>query len=108
MKTSATHSLSPRGQSAATSLGRKLRAARQARGYSQPDLAVRARISMSTLVRMEAGDAGTAVGMWINAFEVLGLLGVFTDAADPVTENVARAALDRPIRKRKPSRNLDF
>lgn len=108
MKTPATHSLSPRGQSAAKSLGRKLRAARQARGYSQSELAVRARISMSTLVRLERGDAGTAVGMWINAFEVLGLLAVFTDTSDPVTESVARAALDKPVRKRKPSRNLDF
>jgi hypothetical protein len=63
---------------------------------------------MSTLIRMEAGDPGTAVGMWLNVFEVLGLLGVFTDLNDPVTESAARAALDRPIRKRKPSRNLDF
>jgi len=108
MKMSATHSLSPRGFSAAQAFGRKLRAARQARGFTQPDLAARARISLSTLVRMEAGDSGTAVGMWINAFEVLGLLGLFTDSNDPLTESVALANLDRPIRKRKPSRNLDF
>lgn len=108
MKTSAAHSVSPRGTLAATGLGRKLRAARQARGYSQPDLAVRARVSLSTLVRMEAGDPGTAIGLWINAFEVLGLLDVFTGPTDSLTESVARAALDRPIRKRKSPRNLDF
>jgi hypothetical protein len=57
---------------------------------------------------MEAGESGIALGMWLNAFEVLGLLGVFAEVSDPIADSVARAALARPVRKRKAAATLDF
>lgn len=108
MKKPADNSVSLRGSEVAKNLGRKIRLGRQARGFSQADLASRARISLPSLVRMEAGQPGTALGMWINVFEVLGLLGAFGDMEDAATDAAARAALDRRVRKRKPPLSLDF
>lgn len=109
MKPSSTHVVSRRGELAAQALARAIRAARQARGLSQADLAERARISLPTLSRMERGHPGIALWAWLGAMEALGLLGVFENLKDDNTHALARIALDKPVRRRrKPSPDLDF
>jgi transcriptional regulator with XRE-family HTH domain len=100
--------ISRRGELAAQALAGAIRTARQARGLSQADLAERARISLPTLGRMERGHSGTALWAWLSVMEVLGLLGVFESLKDPATEALMRAAIDKPVRQRKPTPDLDF
>jgi transcriptional regulator with XRE-family HTH domain len=108
MKRVSTHVVSRRGEASARALAGTIRAARQARGLSQADLAERARISLPTLNRMEHGHSGTALWAWLGVMEVLGLLHVFDDLRDPATEALARASLDKPVRRRKPRADMDF
>ena len=108
MKRQSSNVISHRGQLAANALAGAIRAARQVRGFSQSDLAEHARISLPTLSRMEHGHPGTALWAWLSVMEVLGLLHVIEDLRDPATEALARATLDRPVRRRKSRTDLDF
>lgn len=108
MKRVSSHVVSHRGQLAVKGLAEAIRAARQARGLSQADLAERARISLPTLNRMERGHAGIALWAWLGAMEALGLLGAFENLRDPATDALLRAAIDKPVRRRKSPVDLDF
>jgi transcriptional regulator with XRE-family HTH domain len=108
MKRTSTHVISRRGELAAQALAAAIRTARQARGLSQADLAERARISLPTLNRLERGHSGIALWAWLGVMEVLGLLGVFENLKDSTTEALLRAAINKPIRRRKASSDLDF
>jgi len=108
MKSASESIISSRGAHLAKSWGRLIRGARQARGFTRAELAERARVGVQTLVRMEAGQSGTALGMWINVFEVLGMLPPLESITDPITEVAGRAALGQRVRRSKPSEDLDF
>ena len=108
MKRISTEVISRRSAAAAGYLAGSIRAARQARGLSQVDLAERARISVPTVSRLEGGHPGIALWVWLSVMEVLGMLEIFEKLRDPKTEALARAKIDRPIRKKKSSVNLDF
>lgn len=108
MKPAHNTSISSRGAQVVSNWGRQIRAARQARGFTQAELAERARIGLQTLVRMEAGQSGTALGMWINVLEVLGMLSNLESLADPVTDVAGRAALGQRVRRADPHDDLDF
>jgi DNA-binding XRE family transcriptional regulator len=108
MKTSSDTTISTRGAAVAKGLGRKIRTARQARGFTQSELAERARTSLPTVVRMESGQPGTALGIWINVLEVLGMLQGLEALSDPMSEIAGRSALDRRIRNRQSTADLDF
>ena len=108
MKRLSAHVISRRGELAAQALASAIRTARQARGLSQADLAERARISLPTLSRLERGHPGIALWAWLSVMEVLGLLGVFETLKDSTTDALVRAAINKPIRRRKPPPDLDF
>lgn len=57
---------------------------------------------------MEAGQSGTALGMWINVLEVLGMLSNLESLADPVTDVAGRVALGQRVRRAHPHGDLDF
>lgn len=59
-------------------LGRDISAARRARRLSQEDLAQRIGTSLSTVRRMEDGNAGTALHTFLSALHVLGRLNDVT------------------------------
>jgi transcriptional regulator with XRE-family HTH domain len=108
MKRISSHVISRRGELAAQALASTIRTARQARGLSQADLAIRARISLPTLNRLEGGHPGIALWAWLSVMEALGLLGVFENLKDSTTDSLLRVAINKPIRRRKTSPNLDF
>ncbi|HVK79301.1 MAG TPA: helix-turn-helix domain-containing protein [Verrucomicrobiae bacterium] len=65
---------SPKSNSALAQLGRDLRAARLRRRLAAADLAVRAGVSLSTIGRLEKGDAGVGVGTLADVLVALGLI----------------------------------
>ncbi|MEO5629315.1 MAG: helix-turn-helix transcriptional regulator [Thermomonas sp.] len=108
MKRPATHIVSRRGELATTTLATAIRTARQARGLTQADLAERARISLPTVSRLERGHSGIALWAWLSAMEVLGLLSIFENLKDTTTNALMRAAVNKPVRRRKPPTDLEF
>lgn len=108
MKRQSKQLISRRGELAAKSFASAIRTARQARGITQSDLAERARISLPTLNRLEAGHPGVALWVWINVMEVLGMLGVFANLQDPTTDALLRMAVNKPVRRRKPAVDIDL
>jgi len=87
---------------ALASIGRSIRAARIARDITAADLAARARVSRSTITRIERGDPGVAMGSWVMVLEQLGLLHAFRDALDP--ERDAKGEFVRSTRARQRAR----
>ena len=108
MKRLSAQVVSRRSELAVQALAGAVRTARQARGLSQADLAERARISLPTLSRLERGHPGIALWAWLSVMEVLGLLGVFETLRDSTTDSLVRAAINKPVRRRKPPPDLDF
>jgi len=87
---------------ALASIGHAIRAARVARDITAADLAARARVSRSTITRVERGDPGVAMGSWVMVLEQLGLLYAFRDALNP--ERDAQGEFVRAARARQRAR----
>lgn len=98
---------------AAVGLGEALRLGRLARNETREQFAERLRISVSTLARMEAGDAAVGLAAWLEALTVLGVLPAVLDAAAPSRdvfgEHRRRSARRRArARVTRPDDHLDF
>lgn len=65
--------LLPKTERILTTVGEQIKLARLRRKLSSKQVAERAGISRSTLVRLENGDAGISIGHLINVLRVLGL-----------------------------------
>lgn len=65
--------LLPKFQRLLATVGEQIRFARLRRNYSSEQVAERANIGRSTLVRIEQGDAGVSIGNYFNVLRVLGL-----------------------------------
>lgn len=85
---------------AAALLGEMIRAARIHRRMSTGELAERAGVSRGLVVRVEAGDLGSAIGA---AFEMAAVLGVPLFEADPGQVS-ARLARQREVNALLPKR----
>jgi len=72
----------------ARQLGAHIALARKRRRLSQEQLARQAGISRPTLVRLEAGDLGVAVGICLAVLWALGLERQMTLVASPETDRV--------------------
>jgi transcriptional regulator with XRE-family HTH domain len=64
-------------EDALKTLGSRISLARRARGMTQPDLAARAGIGMSTLLAIERGASTVQIGFTLNTLWALGLEGTF-------------------------------
>lgn len=62
-------------------LGRRVWAARSARGLTQPDLAAKAGIGLNTMVAIEKGSPTVQIGFWLNVLWALDLLEGFGELA---------------------------
>lgn len=98
---------------AAVGLGEALRLGRLARNETREQFAQRLRISISTLARMEAGDAAVGLAAWLEALAVLGALPAVLDAAAPARDALGehrRRSVRRRARTRaaRPDDHLDF
>ncbi len=59
-------------QRALERLGQQLRMARKKRGDRQSDAAARCRVSRETYRKMERGEPGVGVGIWVRAIGIYG------------------------------------
>ena len=90
-------------------LGQRMRQARQARLWSQVELAERARTSADTIKRLEQGSVAVSLGAWLGVLERLGLLAQLDAVQDPAANALLLDALPKRVRKRKlPHDALDF
>lgn len=69
-------------------LGRDIRDARRRRRIPAAILAQRASISRTTLVKIEKGDAGVAMGIYATVLFVMGMSERLADIADPKNDPV--------------------
>lgn len=65
--------LFPKGQRILSTLGENIKLARLRRKLSSAQVAERAGIGRSTLVKIEQGHAGVGIGQYLNVMRVLGL-----------------------------------
>lgn len=73
-------------------LGRRLALARKARGFSQPDLAATAGVGLSTVVGIEAGHPGAAIGNVLKLLNAMQMLDQVRDLADPSRDELITEA----------------
>ena len=90
-------------------LGLRVRQARQARLWSQVELAERARTSADTIKRLEQGSVTVSLGAWLGVLERLGLLAQLDAVQDQAASAMLQDAMPKRVRKRKlPPDTLDF
>ena len=84
-------------------IGQGLRTARLRRKQTAGDLADRIGISTPTLLKLERGDPGVALGTFVTALWVLNLLQPVQEAVSPERDRIAGAleALHAPKRARR-------
>lgn len=75
----------------AKNLGGAVKAARVAGKLSRADFCARARMGLSTLVRIENGDVGVNMLAWLQAFERAGILSLMTPVAQTHNDVVGEA-----------------
>ncbi len=94
----------------AAQLGKRLRLARLRRNWIAALLAEKAGVSRTTLAAMEAGKAGTAIGIYLAVLWALGLEKTLDAVADPDTDTHGKAleAMRRPRRGGKPAAQDDY
>lgn len=81
-------------------LGQDIRDARRRRRIPMALLAERARISRTTLTKVEKGDESVALGIYASVLFVLGLIEGLGNLADPVTDTIGRSIEERSLPKR--------
>lgn len=87
-------------------LGTLVRQARLARVWTQAELAERARVSLATLKRIEAGAVEASLGSWLSVLDRLGLLPLLQALKDPTS--AALLSSTQAKRSRRSEEDLDF
>ena len=67
-------------------------------------MAARARVSPSTLDRIERGDVAVSMSAWLSTLEAVSLLHLVEKPSDPDADPLGRAHRDFRLAKRAPSR----
>ncbi len=81
-------------------LGQDIRDARRRRRLPMALLAERARISRSTLTKVEKGDESVALGIYASVLFVLGLVEGLGNLADPSRDFLGQSIDERHLPKR--------
>ena len=81
-------------------LGQDIRDARKRRRLPMELLAERARISRSTLTKVEKGDESVALGIHAAILFVLGLVEGLGNLADPAKDEIGRSIEERNLPQR--------
>jgi DNA-binding XRE family transcriptional regulator len=104
MKTRSSVSLAIPVKRALHKLGGDMRDARRRRRIPMALLAERARVSRTTLTKVEKGDPGTSMGVYVTVLFVLGMTDRLADVADPRHDSVGLALEEErlPLRIRIP------
>lgn len=81
-------------------LGQDIRDARRRRRIPMALLAERARISRTTLTKVEKGDESVALGIYAATLYVLGLVEGLGKLADPAVDEIGRSIEERSLPER--------
>jgi transcriptional regulator with XRE-family HTH domain len=81
-------------------LGQDIRDARRRRHIPMALLAERARISRTTLTKVEKGDESVALGIYAAVLYVLGLVEGLGELADPAADAIGRSIEERRLPER--------
>ncbi|MFI5461533.1 MAG: hypothetical protein ACHRXM_39610, partial [Isosphaerales bacterium] len=100
VKTRSTVSLAIPVKRALHKLGGDIRDARRRRRIPMALLAERARLSRTTLTKVEKGDSGASVGAYATVLFVLGMTDRLADLADPRHDNVGLALEEERLPQR--------
>ena len=88
------------------SLGDDLTVWRKLRGLTQAQLADRAGVARTTLVRLERGDGAVSLENVLRVARALGILEAITRAFDPYESDVGRLRADEQLPQRVRPRTL--
>ena len=91
--------------------GQRVRTARVRRRWTREDLAARVGVERRTIARMEAGEAGIGLGVFLTALWALDLWHTVNDVADPGADRAGIFLEQRRQPKRvhrEQDRKLDF
>ncbi len=108
MRRKAAEFATPAGLSAAQHLAGLVKQARLARGWSQAELAERARLSAPTMHRIEQGSVESSLGAWLAVLERVGLLSRLTELRDPASEALLNETRAKRPRRKSSASDLDF
>src|SRR5512139_823350 len=98
-------SLPPAAAAALRSLGENLAIARVRRRESQRAWARRLGVSVPTLIRMERGDPGVGVGIYVTALWLMGRVNALAELAAPAQDQGALESDVRDALKRRAVRS---
>ena len=99
--------LSPMALDVLYQLGEAIRIARIRRGIRQEDLARRTSMSRVRLRKLEKGDPTVGIGALAQVFDVLGLLGLLAEVADPSRDQLGLSLEARQWKKRVGNKRKD-
>ena len=106
------NSLPPEMADVISRLGERIRIARKRRGITMEEMASRMFVNRKTLARLEKGDSGISLAVFVSALWVLGLDKDIRDVALPELDQVGilheRKRLPERVRASKNARDLDF
>lgn len=88
-------------------IGSNLAAWRKLRGLTQAQLADRADVARTTVVRLEHGDGSVSLENSLRIMRALGLVDVVSRALDPYESEVGRLRADEQLPQRVRPRRLD-
>lgn len=98
-------SMPPAAAAALRSLGENLAIARVRRRESQRAWARRLGVSVPTLIRMERGDSGVGVGIYVTALWLMGRVNALPELAAPAQDQGALESDVRDALKRRAVRS---
>ncbi len=81
-------------------LGKRVSVARRALGLTQPDLAAKAGIGMSTMVAIEKGSPTVQFGFWLSVLWALDLLEGFSELTKLGRDTKSAALLEEHLPQR--------
>ncbi len=106
------NSLPPEIADVISRLGERIRIARKRRGITMEEMASRMFVNRKTLSRLEKGDSGISLAVFVSALWVLGLDKDIKNVALPELDQVGiiheRKRLPERVRASKNARELDF
>ena len=79
---------------------------RKLRGLTQAQLADRAGVDRTTVLRLEKGDGGVSAGNLLRILRALGILDELTRALDPYESDVGRLRSEEQLPRRVRPRRL--
>ncbi len=96
----ATRSVSARTHRATKALGERCVEWRKLQDLTAEQVAQRAGISSPTLWKLESGDPGVSIGVFLDVARALGFADHFLDAIDPLQTELGKARAGQALPKR--------